>query len=56
MAVPDPPQEEQNEGKGTDNTIPETIQITVSVKTLPSSDTQITTQAGEGNISVTLSL
>ena len=42
--VPDPPQEEQNEGKenngndnsgGTDNTMPETIQITVSGKTLP---------------------
>ena len=41
--VPDPPQEEQNEGKenngnnnseGTDNTVPETIQITVSGKTL----------------------
>ena len=41
--VPDPPQEEQNEGKenndnnnsgGTDNTMPETIQITVSGKTL----------------------
>ena len=42
--VPDPPQEEQNEGKenngndnsgGTDNTMPETIQITISEKTLP---------------------
>ena len=96
--VPDPHQEEQNEGKenngnnnsgGTDNTMPETIQITVSGKTLsvkiedneatkalvaalreasityeahdyggfekvgalgrslPASDTQITTQAGD---------
>ena len=96
--VPDPPQEEQNEGKenngndnseGTDNTMPETIKITVSGKTLsvtiedndatkalvaflreasityeahdyggfekvgplgrtlPTSDTQITTQAGD---------
>ena len=42
--VPDPPQEEKNEGQenngnnnsgGTDNTMPETIKITVSGKTLP---------------------
>ena len=33
--VPDPPQEEQNEGKETDNTMPEYIQITISEKTLP---------------------
>ena len=42
--VPDPPQEEQNEGKenngndnsgGSDNTMPETIKITISGKTLP---------------------
>ena len=94
--VPDPPQEDQNEGKvnndnsgGTDNTMPETIKIIVSGKTLsvkiedneatkalvaalseasityeandyggfekvgllgrtlPTSDTQITTQAGD---------
>ena len=94
--VPDPPQEDQNEGKvnndnsgGTDNTMPETIKIIVSGKTLsvkiedneatkalvaalseasityeandyggfekvgllgrtlPASDTQITTQAGD---------
>ena len=31
--VPDPPQEEQNEGK--ENTMPETIKITISGKTLP---------------------
>lgn len=42
--VPDPPQEEQNEGKenngndnsgGSDTTMPETIKITISGKTLP---------------------
>lgn len=42
--VPDPPQEEQNDGKEnngndnsgrTDNTMPETIKITISGKTLP---------------------
>lgn len=34
--VPDPPQEEQNEGnEENDNTMPETIKITVSGKTLP---------------------
>jgi len=33
--VPDPPQEEQKEGKETDNTMPEYIQITISEKTLP---------------------